>query len=137
MELSTETKRKLDTLARIYQTEVRSQAPGDNISRGTTIVVVYEDNSFSFASVLSEKVRYGRYLDEGTGPYYKSNAPRGPWNPDPGKGTKGIIPRYWLSISEVLEERLYDMALGYIAEQREKELEEQYEPTVKTVTIEV
>lgn len=137
MELSNEAKKKIQRLAKTYTTLVRNQAPSSKIASGTTIVPVYGDKTIGFEPVLAKDVFYGQFLDEGTGPYYSRNTIRGKWNPDPGKGTGGIIPRFWLTLEEAMEERINMMLDDILAEEAGKEAEDKLPEEEIDITLEI
>lgn len=137
MKWTGETKKKFNQIARVYENEIKAQAPGSTIKGGTSVVVEYEGDAVSLAVVLEDKVSYGIFLDQGTGSYYNANEERGPFNPKPGKGTDGIIPRYWMSLSEALEQRTQDELDQAILDQRAEEAEKEFDDTVIEITLDI
>jgi hypothetical protein len=137
MKWTAETKKKFNMIARVYENKIKAQAPGNNIKGGTSVVVEYDKDSVSLAVVLADNVFYGIFLDQGTGPYYKANVERGPFNPRPGKGTGGIIPRFWMSLSEALEQRTQDELNQAILDQRAEEEEKKFNDTVIEITLDI
>ena len=125
MIITEETKKKINLIARVYENQIRGQAPSGKIKGGTTVVPVYGKDTVELDVVLAENVFYGKFLDQGTGKYFKENEVRGPFNPNPGKGTDGIIPRYWMSLSEALEDGVYQRLADAIGEQQAQEQLEQ------------
>lgn len=126
MKLSPEAKKKISTIARIYQDSIVKQAPSPEIGDGTTVYPVYKGNSVYFEVALNSKVFYGVFLDTGTGQYYKPNIVRGEWNPDPGKGEDGIIPRYWMSLAQATAQRIDTMLADAISEDLQKQALEEF-----------
>ena len=123
MKITPELKKKISTIARMYEAFIKGQAKTSEIAAGTTVVPIYGDNTIELSVVLADEVFYGIFLDQGTGPYYSRTAERGPFNPNPPKGTGGIIPRFWMSLSETMEERFNQMIEDAIAEEQEKEID--------------
>lgn len=114
---------------------LRGQAPSANLSGA--VQVVYEDDGFIIS--LDDKARYGIYLWRGTRDEIASGAIPGTdadalqttydaiWDrkPDlnPGKGTKGIKPRYWLNLKMAdIQELEYEIDKA-ITEALNKQLE--------------
>lgn len=54
--------------------------------------------------VLNDPTSYGDFTDFGTKAYRATS--RGPFNPKPGKGQGGIIPRFWSTLDDAKMERL-------------------------------
>jgi hypothetical protein len=127
MKLSSEAKKKISTIARIYQDGIVRQAPSPEIGSGTTVYPVFKDNSVSLEVVLDSKVFYGVFLDTGTGKYYKPNIVRGEWNPNPGEGDDGIIPRYWMTLAQATAQRINTMLSDIILEDLQKQAIEQFD----------
>jgi hypothetical protein len=98
------------SVARRIEEILRGQAPSANLAGA--VQVAYEDNGFIIS--LDDNAKYGIYLWRGTRDEIASGAVAGIdsdsiqstyeaiWDrkPDlnPGKGTKGIKPRYWLNL---------------------------------------
>jgi hypothetical protein len=122
--MSPDVKRIYDTVARLIENEIRNQAPSSKIASGTTVIAEFStDGEVSFVTVIEDKVKYGIYLDKGTGQYYTSQ--EGPWDQDPGKGQDGIRPRFWTSLNDAFMERISMMIEEAIVQAQEKEFEEQ------------
>lgn len=54
--------------------------------------------------VLNDPTSYGDFTDFGTRAYRATQ--RGPFNPKPGKGQGGIIPRFWSTLDDAKMERI-------------------------------
>jgi hypothetical protein len=80
------------------------------------------DNEVEFVTVIEDQVKYGIYLDKGTGKYRSDT--EGKWNPNPGKGDDGIIPRFWTSLSDTFMERINMMIEEALTAAEEKKNEE-------------
>jgi len=103
-------KQIFESIARRIEEILRGQAPSSNLAGA--VQVVYEDDRFKIS--LDDNAKYGIYLWRGTRDEIASGAIAGIdsdsiqstyeaiWDrkPDlnPGKGTKGIKPRYWLNL---------------------------------------
>lgn len=104
--------------ARIIENELRSQAPSSKIAKGFSVEpVITESNGeidVDFNYVLEDKVIYGLYLDSGT---LREADPSddAQFNPDPGKGSGGIKPRYWMNYPQEFQERI-DMIIDVAIE---------------------
>lgn len=92
--------------SRIIEEELRSQAPGRKIGPGLSVAPVFEEGGIDFIVTFADGVKYGVYVDRGTGRYRTPEDYVGRWNPTPGKGTKGIIPRFFTVISDGTQERI-------------------------------
>jgi hypothetical protein len=71
------------------------------------------------ALVLNDPTSYGDFTDFGTRSYRASEP--GPFNPNPGKGQGGIIPRFWSSLNDAQIERLQMI----FEEEYDKEIEKE------------
>lgn len=49
-------------------------------------------------TINSDYLFYGKFVDQGTGPY--ATKKRLTWRPRPGRGRKGIRPRYWTTLEK-------------------------------------
>jgi hypothetical protein len=103
-------KEQFALIARRVEEILRGQAPSSNLAGA--VQVVYEDNGFIIS--LDDNAKYGIYLWRGTGEEIADGAVAGTdsdslqttyeaiWNKkpnlSPGKGTKGIKPRFWLNL---------------------------------------
>ena len=88
----------LNMAARLIEANLRRQAPVDTgaLKRSIKVKANYTGNSVQFR--YSYKT-YGIFVDKGTGPYaVRGKGRSGQWNPNPGKGTNGIKPRFWTSL---------------------------------------
>lgn len=92
--------------SQIIEQEIRDQAPGKKIGPGLSVSPVIKDGEIEFYVTFADGVTYGIYLDRGTGKYRSSESEVGRWNPNPGKGTGGIIPRFFTVISIGTQERI-------------------------------
>ena len=109
--------------AREIQAIIRAQAPGNNIEKGLTVTYEVNGDEVSWRVNFADDVNYGIYLDEGTGPYKDDEFD--PWNPNPGKGTKGIKPRHFTTVEPAVWARIEMMIEAAIQTTKEKEIEEQ------------
>jgi hypothetical protein len=66
-------------------------------------------------------LRYGTYLNEGTGRYKVKETKGRPFNPNPGKGTMGIKPRFWLNIQTTTMQAVNKILYKEIAKQIRQE----------------
>jgi hypothetical protein len=66
-------------------------------------------------------LRYGTYLNEGTGRYKVKNTTGRAWNPSPGKGKMGIKPRFWLNTQEKTKQVVNQILAREVAKQIKKE----------------
>lgn len=109
--------------AREIQAIIRAQAPGNNIEKGLTVTYEVDGDTVAWRVNFADDVKYGIYLDEGTGPYEDEEFD--PWNPNPGKGTDGIKPRHFTTIEPAVWARIEMMIEAAIQATKEKEIEEQ------------
>ncbi len=121
--MSPEVKKIYELVARSIENEIKAQAPSKKIASGTTVVAEFTgDNEVEFVTVIEDRVKYGIYLDKGTGKYRSDT--EGKWNPNPGKGDDGIIPRFWTSLSDTFMERINMMIEEALIAAEEKKNEE-------------
>jgi|688.fasta_scaffold391049_2 hypothetical protein len=121
--MSPEVKKIYELVARSIENEIKAQAPSKKIASGTTVVAEFTgDNEVEFVTVIEDQVKYGIYLDKGTGKYRSDT--EGKWNPNPGKGDDGIIPRFWTSLSDTFMERINMMIEEALTAAEEKKNEE-------------
>jgi hypothetical protein len=107
--------------ARVYQTRLRFQAPVRTGALRDSISVVPRMTGDGFVFDTTFKT-YGRYLDSGTGRYYRPNR-RANWRPRPGKGKGGIKPRYWTNIrDEQVLKRITTILTKDVAKQIKQQL---------------
>jgi len=95
--------RAANLAARILETKIKFQAP---VKTGALRKSVKVQPRFTQDSVLLDIVAkdYGKYTDLGTGPYRTPPSKRRNWNENPGKGKKGIKPRFWTSITRTFRQ---------------------------------
>ena len=110
--------------ARVYQTRLRFQAP-DGYESGAplkdSVSVIPRMTGDGFVFDITYRT-YGRYLDSGTGRYYRPNR-RANWRPRPGKGRGGIKPRYWTNIrDEQVLKRITTILTKDVAKQIKQQL---------------
>ncbi len=121
--MSPEVKSIYQTVARSIENEIKAQAPSKKIAAGTTVVTEFTgDDEVQFVTVIEDQVKYGIYLDKGTGKYRSDT--EGRWNPNPGKGTDGIRPRFWTSLSDTFVERINMMIEQALIAAEDKKNEE-------------
>jgi hypothetical protein len=88
----------LNLSARLLADNLRKQVPvkTGKLKRSIKVKANYTGKSVQFRY---DYERYGIWVDKGTRPYgVYGKGKNGPWNPNPGKGTGGIRPRFWTSI---------------------------------------
>jgi hypothetical protein len=115
-------KEQFALIARRVEEILRGQAPSRNLAGA--VQVVYENDGFVIS--LDDNATYGIYLWRGTGEERADGAVPGTdasaiqttyeaiWdkkpNANPGKGTKGIKPRFWLNlIAADIDELQYEI----------------------------
>jgi hypothetical protein len=123
--MSPEVKQAYEMAARIMENEYRAQAPSKKIANGTTVIPVFNGDEVDFLVDLDSQVRYGIYLDMGTGKYRTDV--EGKYNANPGKGTKGIRPRFWISLSDAAQVRIDMIIEEALDKQIEEELNKQFD----------
>lgn len=69
-----------------------------------SVSVLAERSGDVVTFVLNDPTSYGDFTDFGTKAYRATS--RGPFNPKPGKGQGGIIPRFWSTLDDAQLERL-------------------------------
>ena len=89
--------------ARLISANLRNQVPvkTGRLKRSIRVQGMFDGNSLRFSS---NYLYYGKFLDLGTGTYKARK--RGAWNPAPGKGRKGIRPRFWTTIERTVQNNL-------------------------------
>jgi hypothetical protein len=94
--------------ARIMTQELKRQSPRKTgaLSKSIKVQVRVTDDKVTY---VTDHLRYGIYLDRGTGPYYTKV--KAEWNPKPGKGKGGIKPRHWKTISSTARKTMTDLIL--------------------------
>lgn len=95
----------LNMAARLIEANLRRQVPvgkgtkkkkGGALKRSIKVKANYTGKSVQFRYSYNS---YGVFVDKGTGPYaVRGKGRSGQWNPNPGKGTDGIKPRFWTSL---------------------------------------
>lgn len=95
----------LDQMATLVQRTLKSQSPFKTGRLRDSIQVVGKETPNGNLVLNSSYEKYGTYLDWGTGRYNKFPN-RGNYNPRPGKGTGGIKPRFWTTLSDSVKERI-------------------------------
>jgi len=103
----------IDKAARIMQNELRRQAPVDTgaLKKSIRVRGIYNGSSVRFNT---EYLYYGKFVDQGTGPY--ATKARKAWNPAPGKGKGGIKPRFWTTLEGTFRQRINKMITKVIAD---------------------
>lgn len=109
--------------AQIIEQDIRSQSPSRRIARGLKVDPIVEQDEIAFEVTFDDNVKYGVYLDRGTGKYRASETEVGKWNPNPGKGKGGIIPRFFTVIPETALERVYQVLEEAFVADMEEDLE--------------
>lgn len=66
-------------------------------------------------TINSDYLYYGKFVDQGTGPY--ATKKRLTWRPSPGKGKGGIRPRYWTTLERSTRTEIKNIFERIIAEQ--------------------
>ena len=92
---------RLATLIVKSQVEVSAYKTG-NLMQSVSVLAERSGDVVTF--VLDDPTSYGDFTDFGTKAYRASS--RGPFNPKPGKGEGGIIPRFWSTLSDSTLERI-------------------------------
>jgi hypothetical protein len=88
--------------------------PGAPLRNSITVRVEETKDGFAF---VTGYLTYGRFLDLGTERYFKGERPDAKWNPNPGKGRRGIKPRYWTNLGKPTEKMIADLVAKEIAKQ--------------------
>ena len=86
--------------------------PGAPLRNSITVKVVETRDGFGF---VEGYLTYGRFLDLGTEGYFKGERPDAKWNPNPGKGKRGIKPRYWTNLGKPTQRMIADLLAKEIA----------------------
>ena len=97
---------QVNVAARLIQANLVRQVPVDTgaLKRSIKVKGTYTGKSIQFRY---DYLAYGKFVDKGTGPYGVSGKGRtGTWNPNPGKGTGGIRPRFWTSLESSIKIRV-------------------------------
>jgi len=96
-------KEAINMASRMMTANLRKQVP---VKTGTLRNSVSVKGSYD-GTTLSFKVgslKYGVYLDSGTGRYKTKQ--RKQWNPRPGVGKGGIKPRFWMTFEKAVFESM-------------------------------
>jgi hypothetical protein len=112
--------------SRLIEEELRSQAPGRKIGPGLSVEPVIQEGQIEFVVTFADGVKYGVYVNRGTGRYRTSPDYVGRWNPNPGKGTKGIIPRFFTMISDGTQQRVLSLLEEAILVDLEQQIEKEF-----------
>jgi hypothetical protein len=106
----------LNKAAIVYQNRIKFQAPVDTGRLKASVKVqAFIDADFDAIRFEVGYLRYGRFTDLGTGPYYKGENERAKWNKSPRKGKGGIRPRYWTNIDQQEKTRILNILYPEIA----------------------
>lgn len=106
--------------ARVFQSALQAQAPvGERprtksakakypqaLKQSIKVTPIFTEDSVKFKSNYN---LYGKFVDLGTGAYRTPASRRKAWNPNPGKGTDGIKPRFWTSIKASVRQQINKM----------------------------
>lgn len=120
--------RTYQKIARKLEQILQNQAPVNSGNLRNSIRVEFDENGF--AIILGANAQYGFYLHTGTGDEKAAgttsnfettymNLARNAYIENPGPGTGGIKPRYWLNFSD----SVYEMINSEIEKAMAKELE--------------
>jgi hypothetical protein len=113
------------TAAALIEQELKAQSPSRKIGSGLFVTPSVSAEGVEFSVTFADGVRYGIFLDRGTGRYRAPETEVGRWNPNPGKGTGGIIPRFFTVISDSTQERVAQvLGEAYLADLEEQILNE-------------
>lgn len=110
-------------MERVIQAALRYQAPdgsepGDPLKKSVKVRAVETPDGITFIPTF---LKYGTYLNEGTGRYKVKDTTGRPWNPNPGKGKMGIKPRFWLNTQEKTKQVVNQILAREVAKQIKKE----------------
>lgn len=106
----------LNRAAITYQNRLKFQAPVDTGKLKASVKVqAFVGGDWDSVRFEMQYRRYGRYVDLGTGPYYKGENDRAKWNKNPRKGKGGIRPRYWTNIDQAEQQRIIQILYPAIA----------------------
>jgi hypothetical protein len=109
------------TAAALIEGELKNQSPSRKIGSGLSVTPSVSEEGVEFIVTFADGVKYAVYLDRGTGRYRAPESEVGRWNPNPGKGTRGIIPRFFTVISDPTQVRVLEV----LEEAYTEDLEEQ------------
>ncbi len=107
-------------IERIIRTALRAQAPVKTgaLQKSVEVRAVLSDNGVKFTPTFK---KYGIYLNQGTGRYKVRDTTGRPFNPNPGKGTMGIKPRFWLNLQAATMQAVNKILYKEIAKQIRQE----------------
>lgn len=110
----------LNLIERIIKTALRAQAPVKTgaLQKSVQVKAVLSEDGVKFTPTF---LRYGTYLNQGTGRYKVKETKGRPFNPNPGKGTMGIKPRFWLNIQATTMQAVNKILYKEIAKQIRQE----------------
>jgi len=86
----------LNTVSRLISNQLRRQSPVRTGALKKSVSVRYVSDSNGTITFQGKYLKYGKYVDLGTGPYKTTK--REAWNSKPGKGKGGIKARFWTSL---------------------------------------
>lgn len=87
----------LEMGARVLESRLKFQAPVDTGALKRSVKVNASLTADGFRYEVNY-LKYGKFLDLGTGRYFRGEEPKAKWKPNPGKGKGGIKPRYWTNL---------------------------------------
>jgi len=107
-------------MERVIQAALRYQAPVKTgaLQKSVKVRAVETPDGIIFIPTF---LKYGTYLNEGTGRYKVKDTTGRPWNPSPGKGKMGIKPRFWLNTQEKTKQVVNQILAREVAKQIKKE----------------
>jgi len=107
-------------MERVIQAALRYQAPVKTgaLQKSVKVRAVETPDGITFIPTF---LKYGTYLNEGTGRYKVKDTTGRPWNPNPGKGKMGIKPRFWLNTQEKTKQVVNQILAREVAKQIKKE----------------
>jgi len=106
-----------DKYAREIEMILQNQVPKKTGNLARSIIVTADEDGIH-VHIGNEQIAYGIYTQAGTNQYYDKEAFdsvfAGKWNPNPGKGERGIIPRYWENFGSVIKDQMLDEVAAQI-----------------------
>jgi hypothetical protein len=104
----------------VVKDQVRSSAyKTGNLMQSVSVLAERSGNVVTF--LLNDPTSYGDFTDFGTKAYRTSTS--GLFNPNPGKGKGGIIPRFWSTLDDSTMERIQMIFEEEIQSALEQDLE--------------
>ena len=88
----------LEMGARVLESRLKFQAPVDTDTALKKSVKVNASLTADGFRYEVNYLKYGKFTDLGTRPYFRGEEPKAKWKPNPGKGKGGIKPRYWTNL---------------------------------------